>query len=105
MQAIPEKILAIHGVEMNVAHNGFQEAVVVWGAVGLLLFFFLLFGLFRSTRGRRRRRAVAFVPFFLWALYVSAGQLVTSESALLALVFISVVLIAAGKEEARHGGE
>ena len=103
LQSVPEKIAQIHGVEMLVPHNGFQETVVTWGVMGLALMLLLLFSILQMTRGEARRRAIAFVPFLLWFLDTNAGQLVTSSSSLLSLVLVSVYLIAEGRKDGEHG--
>ena len=104
IQSVVEKIQMIHDTQMSVPHNGLQEAVVVWGIVGLVLMLCLLLALFRASRGTCKRRAVALVPFAIWGLYMMTCQLVTASTTLLALLLIFVFLVVEGRgEDVPHG--
>lgn len=97
LQSISEKITAIHGVDINVPHNGYQEAIVVWGLLGVLLLLLLFWSTVRETRGENRRHLVAFVPLGVLLLYGLVGQIVTSGTFLISILLASVIMAAEGQ--------
>ena len=105
IQQISTKITQIHGISINVSHNGYQEAMVVWGVVGLVCVLLLLYSVICETRGEHRRKLIAFVPFGMLLLYVMAGQLVSAESTLMSILLVAVILSAEGHslEGVKHG--
>ena len=93
LQDFAGKMINIYGGDCeNVPHNGYQESIVCWGILGIILVALLIIFMIKETKGTNRRSVVSFLPLLGWMLYITAGQLVTSECALLELVLIFVIL-------------
>ena len=87
MQDLRTKLTDIWGYIYEVPHNGFQEIVVVWGIVGLILFFVMLIAITKNWLNKSCRNNLTIIPMVAILLFSMAGQLITSYSALLALSF------------------
>lgn len=88
-----EKIRAIHNVSIDVAHNGIQEIWVVWGIVGVFLFFWMLVTLvIEMKKYEPHPEKGQFLPLGVLLLSSMAGQLISSEIKLLSLTIIVVCL-------------
>ena len=72
----------------NVPHNGFQEIVVDWGLIGIILFVVLLLIMVNfAFKINRRCKFINWIPLILILSMAMSGQLITSGFKLLALVF------------------
>ena len=90
-QSIQTKMIALYGSEyFGVCHSGFQEAMVCWGVLGLVLVFLLIGAIIYQTKSETKRPLSTFIPLISWALYVASGQLVTSHTALISLIFLII---------------
>lgn len=87
-----EKIEQIHQTTTGVPHNGFQEVLVCWGIVGLILFFWHLVEMVRAKKSDEKRSILHFMPLILILVYVQFGQLITNNTALIALSFAFISL-------------
>ena len=90
-QSIQTKMIALYGSEyFGVCHSGFQEAMVCWGVLGLVLVLLLIGAIIYQTKSETKRPLSTFIPLISWALYVASGQLVTSHTALTSLIFLII---------------
>lgn len=93
LQDFQEKLIDIYGGYVQVCHNGPQEVWVVWGIVGVVLFFGMILTMIsESKRFLKKKPLYQYMPLFLMLLYSLSGQLIRSGSGLLALILIYVCL-------------
>jgi len=98
IQNINLKIWQLKGVEVNNPHNGYQQMLVAWGVVGLvLMMLFILFMALYARKKNPRAPLMCYLPLILLLINILAGQLVTSGSKLLSLVFIYLMICNGGK--------
>lgn len=58
-------------------HNGIQEVLVTWGAAGLLLVGFYLYGIYKQgwrRVGKDKRKVIYLLPFIILLISVQSGQ-------------------------------
>lgn len=87
---------------INVAHNGIQELLVVWGVPGLLLFSWFTIELISSGRKGAKKTLLNYVPIILIFVKIQFGQLITVGDVLLALS-LSYLSIKADFYEVKDG--
>lgn len=95
------KIHTIYNNDINVSHNGIQELVVCWGAIGLILFIWFLVKMVNNSFNSKKTLA-CFMPLFLILLKVQSGQLITTGSTLLSFA-IALIALQCGAEEEHYG--
>ena len=99
IQNINTKIMALKGVDVNVPHNGYQQMLVAWGIVGLLLMLVFIFCLVLYARKKNPRvPLMCYLPLVLLLINILAGQFVTSGTKLLSLVYIFLMISNGGKD-------
>jgi len=77
----------------DVPHNAFQEIIVGWGIVGLIIFLsFIYIMIIIAKRSVRKIRLSNFLPFVLVIVASQAGQLITSGFRLISLVFVFITM-------------
>ena len=98
VQNIDKKILEMVGVKMDVPHNGYQQAIVAWGVIGLILLLLLLLSLVLLAKKRNPNAPlICYLPLALLLVNIMAGQFITSGTKLISLVFI-YLMIANGRK-------
>ena len=104
LQDFQEKLSKIYGGYTQVCHNGFQEVWVVWGIVGVFLFFGLLLAIISDSKPYQEKHYFyQFVPLLLMLLYTSAGQLIRSELSMLSLTLIYLCLCIPDNHQDENG--
>ena len=79
-----------------VPHNGYQEIVVAWGIIGLLLVATLIFSMIkRAKRGMCNVPRIFYLPMLLLFVNITAGQFVTSGFKILILFYSYEIIVAA----------
>ena len=93
MQEIYTKVVRYVPVS-SVPHMGLQEVCVAWGLVGLTLFCVMLWRVVTVSRkyAGGKRQMYQYMPLVLTLVFTTAGQLLTSSRALMALTFAYVCL-------------
>lgn len=87
-QNFSEKVLNVYNVARYVPHNGFQEAVVVWGLPGLLMFVLFLAALVLIAHEKNPKQILLnYIPLLIILLKVQAGQFLMSNYTMLMLSF------------------
>ena len=90
----------------NVPHNGFQEAAVAWGVIGLALFLaFVIVMVLQAEKSCRRRTLLSYIPLLLLLAKIQAGQMLTSDYTMLlfALCYLSLCQEFTPRRSARIG--
>ncbi len=83
-----EKVLYTYNISQNVPHNGIQETVVAWGLPGLLMVMAMIaLMITRSRQFCNRRTLLNYIPLIVILAKAMAGQLLTSGSTMLILIF------------------
>lgn len=102
MQSIFEKV-SPHVPVLDVPHMGLQEVWVAWGVVGLILMGIVLWRIVATSRqyAGGKRKPYQFMPLVLTLVFTTAGQLLTSSRALIALVLAYICLCVKKTEPAR----
>ena len=80
-------------INMQVPHNGLQELVVVWGVLGMVIWFVFMLSLIIKTRKRNSNQGlVNYIPLIVLMIKVQAGQMVSSYYTMLmfSLAFLSL---------------
>lgn len=99
VQCIPEKIWDLQKVEIYSPHNGYQQLMVAWGVIGLVLILAFLVCMVLYARKRNPRSPmIVLLPFILLLVTLLGGQFITSGTMLLSLVFI-YLLICSSREK------
>ena len=70
---------------INVAHNGIQELLVVWGVPGLLLFSWFTIELISSGRKGAKKTLLNYLPLILIFITIQFGQFISGADKLMAL--------------------
>lgn len=93
LQNFQIKLTSIYGVFVQVCHNGFEEVWVAWGAPGVVLFFGMLWDMFRSFIKRNYdHKILRLLPLFILIFDTSAGQLIRAGNAMLSIAIVYVAL-------------
>ena len=93
LQGYGMKIIELYGSNILVCHNGIQEIWVTWGIVGIFLFTYFICSMVRmSSRWSNKRHFFAYLPALALLLSTMAGQLTSSETAMLSLSLVYIVL-------------
>ena len=82
-----------------VPHNGFQELLVVWGIMGILLFGTFCVMLVVMSKQKCSRRICNFIPSVIWLVMGMSGQWITSGKDMVLLTFLFIVLRTDFKKE------
>lgn len=90
LQGYSGKINELYGTSVDVCHNSVQELVVTWGVVGLILF--VIFILCIAEKPNIRHHMISYLPLTLVLFFSMAGQLVSSGSTLLCLLFACICI-------------
>lgn len=99
MQNIPIKVWSMTGILMNSPHNGYQEMIISWGMIGLvLMLLFILQMVLFAQKKNPRVPIMCYLPLILLLTNIFAGQFITSGSKLLSLIFIYLIICNGGKE-------
>ena len=99
-QQINIKVANLIGVEMNVPHNGYQQIIVAWGMVGLILVLLMIILLvLHAKKFNRKAPFICYLPLVLLLINILAGQFITSGTKLLSLVFIYLMIVSSGNGE------
>lgn len=99
IQNINWKVWSLEGLAINVPHNGYQQLIVAWGVVGLVLMMvFLLCLVLHARKKNPGAPRILYMPLILLLINIMAGQFVTSGSKLMSLVFIYLMICNGGKE-------
>ena len=103
MQNLADKLTIIFGQPVDgavlaVPHNGIEELIVVWGLPGLAIFSSFILALFVSAKKSNKITLLSCFPLILIFIATQAGQLLSSGTALLALVFSYISLVCVKKE-------
>ena len=100
LQNYGSKINAIQGYIANVCHNGYQEIIVCWGIFGLIMFAVIVYDIIvQSKKYATKHQLMYFLPLVLLGVNVMAGQLISSEIALMSLSFAYIILCIPYKDE------
>lgn len=97
VQNIKQKMWYLEGVKVNVPHNGYQQMIVAWGVVGLLLMIlFIIYLVLHARKQNPRLQFMCYLPLFLLLINIMAGQFVTSGTKLFSLMFIYLMICNGG---------
>lgn len=80
-------------INMQVPHNGVQELIVVWGTLGMFIWFVFMFGLIiKSRKINPSQGLINYIPLIVLMIKVQAGQMVSSYYTMLMfpLAFLSL---------------
>ena len=76
-----------YNVAFNVPHNSVQEIIVAWGMPGFTMFILLIVLIILEARKHNRQQnLINFIPIIILLIKSMAGQLLTSNYTILALV-------------------
>lgn len=93
LQNFGEKLIQLYNPDIEVCHNGFQEAWVAWGLPGLVMVLWWLQQLVaESRRWCLTKRYFSYLPLILILLDMQAGQFIRSNTNMLALILAYAVL-------------
>lgn len=93
LQNFGEKLIQLYNPDIEVCHNGFQEAWVAWGLPGLVMVLWWLKQLVaESRRWCLTKRYFSYLPLILILLDMQAGQFIRSNTNMLALILAYAVL-------------
>ena len=99
IQNMGEKVWYLEGVKVNVPHNGYQQLIVAWGLVGLILMIlFILYLVLHARKQNQRVQLMCYLPLFILLVNILAGQFVTSGTKLFSLIFIYLMIYNGGAE-------
>jgi hypothetical protein len=83
-----KQVVGEYAVAANLPHNGIQEIVIAWGAPGFVMFTsYLMTMVLQSARYHMKRFLISYIPLLLVLLKAQAGQMITSDYTMMALVF------------------
>lgn len=83
-----EKVIIVYEMSSAVPHNGIQEILVAWGAIGLIIFVAMLITMLQAAKYQNRKQSIVnYIPLILILIKSMAGQLLTSSYTMLALIF------------------
>lgn len=103
IQNISEKVLHFEGVVVNVPHNGYQQMIVGWGIIGLVLMMsFVLCLILHARKKNRHAPLMCYLPLILLLINILGGQFVTSGIKMLSLYYIYLMICNGGKETAEN---
>ncbi len=103
VQSISEKVRYLVGSVVNVPHNGYQQIVIAWGLVGLILMMTFIFCLvLHAWKKNPKASFMCYLPLILLLTNIMAGQFVTSGNKLLSLTFIYLMICNGGKGMAKN---
>lgn len=98
IQNINLKVWYLTGSDVNVPHNGYQQMIVAWGVIGLLLMLaFILFMVLYARKKNPHAPLMCYIPLILLLVNILAGQFMTSGTKLLSLVYIYLMICNGGK--------
>lgn len=100
LQNYADKVGRIHNVFTNVSHNSIQEAVVVWGIVGVVLLGYLVYFIIKRARcSVKKVLIVNYIPLILLFVQSLSGQLLSAGKELLIFTFIYACFCNSGNRE------
>lgn len=93
LQDMGEKLTQLYGPTIEVCHHGIQEIWLAWGFVGVLMMGVWLWQMVVESKNWNPRRSYySIMPFLMLLLYIQTGQLISSGTALMALVLAFAVM-------------
>ena len=103
IQNYSEKVNGIHNTQMNACHNGYQEVMVVWGIVGMVLVAYMIYCIIRKSGiDNDKRKYINFLTLLILLLQIMSGQFINAGKELLCLVVVFACL-SYGKNSSEGG--
>lgn len=93
IQNIQEKIQDMYKTIIEVPHNAYQELIVVWGILGLILFCTLILHIVRSWYNKENKNYIELLPLLVWLFAALAGQFVTSSTKIIELALVYICML------------
>lgn len=88
LQSFSERVVALCPQAIFVPHNGFQELLLAWGIVGVVIFAMLWRGMiFQSRCCCTKQSLVNYIPFLILLFKTLAGQMLNSSYTMLMFSF------------------
>ena len=107
IQNIQEKIQDMYRTTIEVPHNAYQELIVVWGILGLVLFCALIFHIVKSWNNKKNKNHIELLPLLVLLFVALAGQFVTSSTKIIELALVYICMLSqtsttTGKKDNRY---
>ena len=93
VQNVQEKIQDIYRTTIEVPHNAYQELIVVWGVLGLVLFCALVFHIFKAWNNKENKKHIEILPLIVLLFVALAGQFVTSSTKIIELALVYICML------------
>ena len=105
MQRIADKVGYLKGIEVYSPHNGYQEVILAWGAIGFaFLMLFILCMVLHTRKKNPHAPFMSYLPLILLLVNNMAGQFISSGFKLMSLIFIYLLISNEGKEAKNSNG-
>lgn len=93
VQGFGERLMQLYGPDIEVCHNGFQEAWVAWGLPGVVMVVWWLRQMVEESRNWcPQKKYFSYLPLMFILLDIQAGQFIRSNTSMLALILAYAVL-------------